>query len=207
MSVKLKMFLGVAAVLVVAAAIAIINRPVKPAADNILNASRGPSFDVRVAVPRMGRPLAGILPDWVVKKMDATPGELRFDHTTAGAQIGSIENHRVELRADGWELVIESDSQGRVGSGTRLVFPLALGGRHLRLNCRPDRRDAGYLDTTTRAGSNLLVGRFVVEVSACRNAESGKTSNWPPAPLTVSGSFVSQPKLPSPERQSPTPTN
>ena len=161
-------------------------------AESVLDTSRGPSFEVRVVVPRLARPLAGILPDWVVVKLDGTPSELRFDHRSLGAQIGKVGPDHVELRADGWDLLIETDGEGRITPGTRLVFPLALGGRHLRLNCRPADRATGYLRTTPR-GSDELGGRFLVELATCKNAESGKTTNWPPAPLTVRGSFVGPP--------------
>jgi hypothetical protein len=167
--------------------------PDETVAESVLDTSQGPSFEVRVVVPRLARPLAGILPDWVVKKLDGTPSELRFDHRSRGAQIGSVGHDRVELRADGWDLLIETDGEGRVAPGTRLVFPLALGGRQVRLSCRPADRATGYLSTTTRAGSDELGGRFLVELATCTNADSGKAVNWPPAPLTVRGSFVGQP--------------
>lgn len=158
--------------------------------ESISNTSGGPAFEVRVVVPRAGLPLGGILPDWFLKKHDLTPRELRFDYTSPGAKIVSVGPHRVELSADGWELFIETDGEGRITPGTRLVFPLGLGGKQVRLNCRPADRASGYLRTTTRAGSNDLGGRFLVELATCKNAESGKTTNWPPAPLTVRGSFV-----------------
>lgn len=158
--------------------------------ESVSDTSRGPSFEVRVVVPRGGLPLGGILPDALVKKYDLTPRELRFDHTSPGARSGSIEHNRIELSADGWELFIETDGEGRITPGTHLVFPLGLGGRRLRLDCRPADRATGYLRTTTRPGSDALGGRFLVELATCKNAESGKTTNWPPAPLTVRGSFA-----------------
>ena len=158
---------------------------------SIADTSGGPAFDVRVGVPWMGRPLGGILPDALVKKLDGTPSELRFDHTSPGARIGSIGQNRVELLAEGWELLIEIDGEGRVSPRTRLVFPLALGGRHLRLSCRPAAPANGYLRTTTRSGSDAIGGRFFVELPTCENAETGKASEWPPAPLILRGSFVS----------------
>jgi hypothetical protein len=159
-------------------------------AESALDTSGGPAFEVRVGVPRMGRPVGGILPDWVVRKLDGTPSELRFDHTSHGAQFGSVGPNRVELKADDWDFFIETDAEGRVAPGTRLVFPLGLGGRQLRLDCRPADRATGALSTTTRAGSDELGGRFLVELATCENAESGKAIEWPPAPLIVSGSFV-----------------
>jgi hypothetical protein len=169
------------------------HEPDESVGESVSDTSGGPSFEVRVIVPRGGLPLFGILPDSLVKKYDLTPRELRFDHTSPGARIGSAGHDRLELSADGWELLIEIDGEGRVAQGTHLVFPTGLGGSQVRLNCRPADRGNGYLSTTTRAGSDALDGRFLVALATCKNAESGKTINWPPAPLTVRGSFVGLP--------------
>jgi len=169
------------------------DEPDEPFGASVSDTSRGPSFEVRVVMPRSALPLGGILPDALVEKLDATPRELRFDHTSSGAQIGSVENDRLELRADGWDLFIETDGEGRVAPGTRLVFPLGLGGRRVRLDCRPADRATDYLRTTTRAGSDELGGRFLVELATCENAETGKAIEWPPAPLTLRGSFEGLP--------------
>jgi hypothetical protein len=167
--------------------------PDEPLEASVSEASRGPSFEVRVVMPRSGLPLFGILPDALVKKLDGTPRELWFDHTSRGAQIGSVGPDRLELSAEGWALSIEADGEGRITPSTRLVFPLGLGGRQVRLDCRPADRGTGYLRTTTRPGSDDLDGRFLVELANCKNAESGKAIEWPPAPLTVRGSFVGLP--------------
>jgi hypothetical protein len=160
----------------------------------IWNTSAGPSFEVRVVVPRGGLPLGGILPDWFVKKHDLTPRELRFDHTSPGARMGNVEQNRIQLNADGWELFIETDGEGKFAPGTHLVFPTGLGGRQVRLNCQPADRANGYFRTVTRAGSDEIGGRFLVELATCKNADSGKTTSWPPAPLTVRGSFLGPPR-------------
>ena len=170
------------------------SRPEEAIATSVSHTSRGPSFDVRVVVPRAGLPLGGILPDALVKKLDGTPRELRFSHASPGARIGSVAPDRIELSAEGgWDLLIETDGKGGITSATRLVFPLALGGRHLKLRCRPAAPGIGSLETTTRAVTVDLSGRFVLELATCENTASGKTSNWPPAPLTVSGSFAGLP--------------
>lgn len=162
-------------------------------AASVSETSRGPSFEVRVIMPRLGLPLGGILPDWLVRKLDGTPSEVGFDHASSGAEIGSVGHDRLELSADGWDLSIETDGEGRITPGTRLVFPLALGGRQLKLRCRPTNGDTGYLRTTTRAGADELGGRFLVKLATCENADSGKTIEWPPAPLTLRGSFAGLP--------------
>ncbi|MEK6279470.1 MAG: hypothetical protein AABN95_03875 [Acidobacteriota bacterium] len=169
------------------------DEPDEPVGASVSETSRGPSFEVRVVMPRSGLPLGGILPDWLVAKLDGTPSELRIDHTSRGAQIGSVGNDGLELSADGWDLFIETDGEGRVAPGTRLVFPLGLGGRQVKLRCRPANPVTGHLHTSTRAGSDELGGSFLVELATCENAESGKAIEWPPAPLTVRGSFEGLP--------------
>jgi hypothetical protein len=164
-----------------------------PVGASVRQTSGGPSFEVRVVMPRGGLPLGGILPDWLVKKLDGTPSELRFDQTSPGAQSPSVGQGRLELSADSWNLFIEADGEGRVAPGTHLVFPLGLGGKQVRLDCRPADRANGYLRTTTRAGSDELDGEFLVELASCRNAQSGKVTNWPPAPLTLRGNFTGLP--------------
>src|SRR5258708_6058082 len=76
------------------------SQPAEPVAESVSDTSQGSSFEVRVVVPRLARPLAGILPDWVVGKLDGTPSELRFDHSSRGAQIGSVGHDRLQLSAD-----------------------------------------------------------------------------------------------------------
>jgi hypothetical protein len=168
----------------------------EPVSASVSETSGGPSFEVRVVMPRSALPFGGILPDTLVKRLDGTPRELRFDNTSSGANAGSVAHDRLELSADGWDLFIQTDGEGRITSGTHLVFPLALGGRQVRLDCRPAADANGYLRTTTRAGSDSLDkldGRFLVELASCTNAESGKAIEWPPAALTIRGIFVGLP--------------
>jgi hypothetical protein len=195
-SIKTWLIIIALAIVVLACLVWLGSRPAElddPVAESVSDTSRGPSFEVRVVMPRSGLPLGGILPDALVEKLDLTPRELRFDHTSRGAQIGSVENDGLQLRADGWDLFIETDGKGRITPGTHLVFPLGLGGKRVRLDCQPADRANGYLRTTTRAGSDELGGRFLVELATCKNAESGNTTNWPPAPLTLRGSFAGLP--------------
>lgn len=120
--------------------------------------------------------------------------ELRFDQTSRGAEIGSVGPDRLELRAEGWDLLIDIDGEGRVAPATRLVFPLELGGRNVKLRCRPAAPGVGRLQTTTEAGSDKIGGLFLIELATCENAESGRTTEWPPAPLTVRGTFEGLPQ-------------
>ena len=198
MKTSMKASLIVIALALLASLIWLISRPDdpdEPVGASVSETSRGTSFEVRVVMPRLGLPLGGILPDWLVARMDGTPREVGFDHASRGAHVGSVEHDRLELSADGWNLFIETDGEGRIAPGTHLVFPLALGGRQVRLNCRPADRATGYLHATTRAGSDVLDGRFLVELAACVNAETGKIINWPPAPLTLRGSFAGLPHV------------
>ena len=164
----------------------------EPVATNISDTSRGPSFEVHVVKPRLARPLFGILPTKLEEKLEAR-GERRFDHTSLGAKIGSVEHNRLELSADDWALFIGTDGEGEVAPGTHLVYTMQLAEKQRRLRCRPADGAPGYLRTTTRAGSGERDGRFLVELATCENVETGKVIEWPPAPLTVRGSFKGLP--------------
>jgi hypothetical protein len=173
--------------------------PDEPVGASVSDTSRGPSFEVNVERPRIDRFLYGILPTKLEAKLFGG-GELRLDNASRGAKIGSVGHNRLELRADGWDLLIETDGEGRVAPATRLVFPMELAEVQRTLRCRPADRATGYLRTTTRAGSDVLDGRFLVELATCENAETGKIIDteaggnpgdaWPSAPLTLRGSFA-----------------
>jgi hypothetical protein len=184
------------------------SRPDEPFTPNVSDTSRGPSFAVNVERPRMDRFLGGIFPTKLEAKL--LGGELRFDHASRGAHVGSVGHDRLELSADGWNLFIETDGEGRVAPGTRLVFPIEIAEKQYTLRCRPADGAVGYLHATTRAGSDVLDGRFLVELAACENAETGKILDteaganpgeaWPQAPLILRGSFGGLPATrPSPE--------
>jgi len=114
--------------------------------------------------------------------------ELRFGDMNPGAKIGVVAPTHLELSADGWELVIESDGRGRLLTGTHLIFPLTLPGRTLKLNCYPANPAVGRFNTTARTGSDRLDGDFLLQLPECTNATSGKTTAGLPA-FTVRGSF------------------
>lgn len=187
-------------------------RPEDPLADSVSDASAGPVFDVNVEKPRMDRALFGILPTKVEAKLFGA-GELRFGHSSRGAKIGNVGHDRIELGAEGWDLLIETNGQGAIARGTRLVFPIEIAERQWTLRCRPADRSVGFLDATTRPGSNVLDGRFVVELAKCEDAKTGKILDteaganpgdaWPDSPLTLRGTFRGLPIRPSPEFRAP----
>jgi hypothetical protein len=204
-SVKTSLIVVALALLVCLAGLVwLVSRPDEPATTGAPGTSRAPSFEVRVEKPRIDRFLFGILPIKLEEKLIGG-GELRFDHASRGAAFGSVGHDRLELRADGWDLFIETDGGGGVAPGTRLVFPIEIAEKQYTLRCRPADRATGYLHATTRAGSDVLDGRFLVEFAACVNAETGKILDteaggnpgdaWPSAPLTVRGSFAGMPHV------------
>ena len=162
---------------------------------------RGPSFVVRIDKPRMDRFLFGILPTAIEAKLMG--GDLRFDQASRGARIGSVGSHHLELFADGWDLLIEIDGEGKIASGTRLVFPIEIAEKQWTLRCRPADRATGYLNATTRAGSGQIDGRFLVELARCEDAKTGEIIDteagadpgdaWPAQPLTLRGIFQGLP--------------
>ena len=179
----------------------------RPVGDNVSKTSEGTAFEVNVERPRMDRFLGGILPTMLEEKLIG--GALRFNHASPGARIGSVATNRLELSAEGWDLLIETDGEGRITQGTRLLFPMEIAEKNYTLRCRPADRANGYLHTTTRRGSNVLEGTFLVELAKCENAETGKILDteaggnpgdaWPSSPLTLSGNFVGPATPPSSE--------
>ena len=153
----------------------------------------------------MDRFLGGILPTRI--EAELLGGELRFDHASRGATIGNVRPDRLELRAEGWDLLIETDGEGRVAPGTHLVFPIEIAEKQWTLRCRPADRATGYLHAAPRAGSSeiddRLDGSFLVELATCADAETGKILDteaggnpgdaWPSSPLTLRGSFAGLP--------------
>ncbi|HEX8423598.1 MAG TPA: hypothetical protein VF634_09305 [Pyrinomonadaceae bacterium] len=197
-----KTWLIVVALALIACLVWLVSRPDEPVAPNVSGTSPSPSFEVHVEKPRMDRFLGGILPTKIEAKLFGG-GELRFDHASRGARIGSVAQDRLELRADGWDLLIETDGEGRVAPATRLVFPIEIAEKQYTLRCRPADGAVGYLQAAARAGSGELDGRFLVELAACVNAETGKILDteaggrpgdaWPSSPLTLRGSFKGLP--------------
>lgn len=147
----------------------------------------GPAFEVQVEMPAFNSGRAPWEIPGVILGYDRGP---RFDQASAGALVGKIAPDHIELSADGgWDVLIETDDEGRLAQGTHVAFPVKLGGRPLKFNCRPADPTIGYLHIA-RTGSEQLEGSFQLEVAICKNAVSGKTAAWPYQPLKVVGSFA-----------------
>lgn len=145
-------------------------------------------------VMQVEKPLLSLRAPWEVPRAvfgDRDP-DLRLRQTSPGAKFGAVTPQRFELSADGgWDLVIESDGQGRVTEGTRLVFPIAYGGGNHKFSCRHADSNVGYFNTTARG--DRLDGSFLLRLTQCKNVVSGKnTSGLPPFP--VRGNFKGLPQ-------------
>jgi len=169
---------------------------------SLTDTTQGPLFQVNVERPRSDRAFFGILPTKVEAKLFGV-GELRFDQASRGAKVGSVAPNHLELSADGWDLLIETDGEGRITQATRLVFPIEIAEKKWTLRCRPADRATGYLQANPRAGSHMLDGRFLIDLANCADAVTGKILDteaggdpgqaWPSAPLTLRGSFAGLP--------------
>ena len=181
----------IALALLLAALIALRGRRDKPIGPNVSETSRligGPGFEVQVEMPAFNSGRAPWEIPGVILGYDHGP---RFDQTSPGAQVGKTAPDHIELRADGgWDVLIETDGEGRLANGTHVAFPVKLGGRPLKFNCRPADPSVGYLHTTARTDSEELEGDFQLEVAICKNAVSGKTAAWPYQPLKIRGNFA-----------------
>jgi len=89
-----------------------------------------------------------------------------------------IAPDHIELSADdGWDLLIETDREGRLAQETHVGFPVKLGGRPLKFNCRPADPTVGFLHTLQRARTRM---------------NSKAVSNW----KSLSARMLSPEKLP-----------
>src|SRR5436853_1212877 len=149
----------------------------KPVGANVAETSRsigGPAFEVQVGMPAFNSGRAPWEIPGAILGYDRGP---RFDQASPGVQVGKIGRDHLELSAEGgWKLLIETDREGRLTQGTHVAFPVKLGGRPLKFDCRPADPPVGYLETTTRAHADELEGSFQVELVTCKNAVSGKTA-------------------------------
>ena len=164
------------------------DNPIGPSVSEPSRLIGGPAFEVQVEMPAFNSGRSPLEIPGVILGYDRGP---RFDQASPGAQVGKIAPNHIELSADdGWDLLIETDREGRFAQGTHVGFPVKLGGRPLRFNCRPVDPSRGYLHTTARTGSDELEGSFQLEIAICTNAVSGKTAAWPYKPLKVRGNFA-----------------
>jgi hypothetical protein len=163
-------------------------KPINPSVSETSQLVGVRAFEVQVEMPAFNSGRAPWEIPGVILGYDRGP---RFDQASPGAQVGKIALDHIELKADGgWDLLIETDAEGRVASETHVAFPVKLGGRPLKFNCRPANPTVGYLHTTSRPGSDELEGDFQLEIVSCTNAVSGKTAAWPYKPLKVRGNFA-----------------
>ena len=179
----------VALTLLLAVLLYMLRRPNDGAATaHVANAQDG-SFVMQVE-----KPLFSLRAPWEIPRaiFGDRDRDLRLTHMSPGVQFGSVTPTRLELTADGgWDLLIESDGQGRLSDGTRLVFPISFGGGHFIFNCRHADLGIGYFKITPRG--DKLDGDFLLRLTQCKNTKSGKnTSGLPPFP--VRGSFKGVPR-------------
>ena len=186
----------IVAVLLLACILALILRRDKPVGPSVAETARligEPAFEVQVEMPAFNSGRAPWEIPGVILGFDRGP---RFDQASPGAHVGKVASDHVELGADnGWELSLETDREGRLAQGTHVAFPVKLGSRPLKFDCRPADPPIGYLHTTTPPGSDELEGSFQLEITNCKNAISGKTAAWPYQPLKVRGSFAGLKKV------------
>lgn len=146
--------------------------------------SSEPTFVVQVIRPWQGLPFGGLLPP----ELMGVDAELRFDSSTEGANY-SIGKERIELSADGWELTLVFDVDGRVTSETGIVFKMIFEDRVRTVRCRPGDQIVGELKLNKLEETGELNGYFDIELSKCEDAETGISLGWPPRPFVLHGSF------------------
>ena len=140
-------------------------------------------------VLQVEKPLLSLRAPWEIPRavFGDRDSDLRIRQTSPGAKVGAVTPKRLELTADGgWDLVIESDGQGKILESTQMAFPMTISDRHYKFKCRHADSGVGYFNTTAR--EDKLDGTFLLRLTQCKNVVSGKnTAGLPPFP--VRGSF------------------
>jgi hypothetical protein len=163
----------------------VVYRPDRPVDAIAPGSSSGPAFVAQIIRPRLGLPLAGIVPP----QLFGLEGHLGFESTSPGATIDSVGPGRVELGAEDWDLHLVFDAEDRVAPETFVAFEFVFEERLQRVRCRPGESPGGTILTTRPTGSGELSGSFDVELARCERADTGEPLGWPPKPLVLHGSF------------------
>ena len=159
----------------------------RPVAPGVARTSGGPWFDVLVERPIFnGARAPWELPGVILGTRERGP---RLNQNSPGVTIGNVTAHRLELSAEDWDLLIETDAEGRLTPVTHVEFPIELGKRPYRFNCRPADPPVGYLAINV-TDSSEIEGSFALELTRCINTKSGKIAQWPYDPLPVRGNFA-----------------
>src|ERR1041385_1903306 len=109
--------------------------PIGPSVSETSRLIGGPAFEVQVEMPAFNSGRAPWEIPAVILGYDRGP---RFDQTSPGARAGKTAPDHIELSADGgWDVLIETDGEGRLAQGTHVAFPVKLGGRPLKFEGRP----------------------------------------------------------------------
>ena len=146
--------------------------------------SSRPTFVVQVIRPREGLPLGGLLPP----QLFGVDAGLGFDSETMGASQ-RVEREGIEFKADGWQLNLMFDNEGRVTAETEIVFELIFEESPRKVRCRPGNPVIGACQTHSLENGGGLSGSFDVELPNCEDATTGKKLGWPPRPFILRGSF------------------
>lgn len=167
----------------------VVYRPDRPVADIEPGSAPGPAFVVQIIRPRSGLPLGGLLPP----RFFGLESHIGFDSKSPGASasVTSVPPTRLELRADGWDVILVADAAGRVKPETEVVFELMFEDRQRRVRCRPGEPAVGTLQIVVvlTEEDGVLSGNFDVELARCEDAETGEPLGWPSQPLVLHGSF------------------
>lgn len=163
----------------------VVYRPDRPIPTIVPGSSAGPAFAVQIIRPRAGLPLGGILPP----QLFGLDKHLGFDSKSKGAFIQSAAPTRIEFGADGWELDLAFDPDGRVLPETQVTFDLIFEDEVRRLRCQAGTPAVGEISTAVLNNSTELSGSFSIEIADCVDARTGTAINWPPVPLVLHGSF------------------
>ena len=124
------------------------DQPVGPSVSETSRLIGGHAFEVQVEMPAFNSGRAPWEIPGVILGYDRGP---RFDQASPGAQVGKIAPDHIELSADGgWNLLIETDCEGRLAQETHVAVPVKLEGQTVEIQLST-RRSGHWLSSHNSA--------------------------------------------------------
>lgn len=172
-------------VLVTSCVLLVLNRPDRRLATIVPGSSSRPTLVVQVIRPRLGLPLAGLLPP----QLFGLDEKLQFDLTSANATLGLVHFKRIEVNAESWSMVLAVNDDGRISSETQIVFDMVFEGSIRKVRAKAGNSPRGSAKIISLNEFGEVAGNFEIELPHCEDAFTLEPIGWPPQPLILYGSF------------------
>ena len=143
-----------------------------------------PAFVVQVIRPRLGLPVAGLLPP----SFFGIEETLVFDSKEKDTTLAFAPNQYLRLSTSRWRVHLILNEQSDISSDSYVDLEIVFENKLQLLRCRPNQPSNSVCVIET-LNNGKAAGFVELELPHCENAETGTRIEWPPAPLLLRCSF------------------